>query len=536
MQRFAAVLLVCTLIITASPAKAIERDDFHFRAGVMLGFRLFDSNQDLYKGDLTQIRNYSDTPEHAPMGGFFVGADFRMFTLEAMFEYLPTSMDESNRSATSYAWTLGVIYRIPFKLWKFTPYFKLEGGDILLSVEGAGTDSDRQMGMGGGVFFPVYKKWFGRVEAMGQMTDGYDNSFAKNMTLRAGIGYRWGFNNDRDGDGIINRKDKCPDNPEDFDKFEDVDGCPEPDNDNDGVKDKKDKCPGTIADKADNFAKTKEDQDGFMDSDGCPDPDNDGDSILDGKDKCPGKDADKETQFSNTKEDMDGFEDSDGCPEHDNDKDGVPDKTDKCPGTEADKKNDFVNTKEDTDGFSDLDGCPDRDNDSDGIPDKTDKCPGKDQDAKNGFIKTKETINGFKDSDGCPDSGKPQVIVVKKKINILGKIYFKFDHAKILKRSYSLLNQVALTLKANKDIQLVEIQGHAGTYGREETNIKLSGSRAKAVRRYLIRRGIAASRLISKWYGITQPLKDCNDVKKLSKRKRCEAVNRRVQFKILKRK
>ena len=36
---------------------------------------------------------------------------------------------------------------------------------------------------------------------------------------------------DRDGDGIKDDVDKCPDDPEDFDDFEDEDGCPDPDND-----------------------------------------------------------------------------------------------------------------------------------------------------------------------------------------------------------------------------------------------------------------------------------------------------------------
>jgi hypothetical protein len=48
---------------------------------------------------------------------------------------------------------------------------------------------------------------------------------------------------DRDGDGIVDNLDKCPDDPEDHDGFEDDDGCPDPDNDKDGVLDVDDKCP-----------------------------------------------------------------------------------------------------------------------------------------------------------------------------------------------------------------------------------------------------------------------------------------------------
>jgi len=114
---------------------------------------------------------------------------------------------------------------------------------------------------------------------------------------------------DTDGDGIVDRLDKCPNDPEDKDGFQDEDGCPDPDNDGDGIPDTADKCPDEA-----------EDKDGFQDQDGCPDPDNDGDGFSDKIDKCP-----------NDPEDVDGFEDDDGCPDPDNDGDGIPDVSDKCP-------------------------------------------------------------------------------------------------------------------------------------------------------------------------------------------------------------
>jgi outer membrane protein OmpA-like peptidoglycan-associated protein len=114
---------------------------------------------------------------------------------------------------------------------------------------------------------------------------------------------------DRDHDGILDNVDKCPDDPEDKDGFQDEDGCPDPDNDQDGIADKIDQCPNE-----------PEDKDGFQDDDGCPDPDNDGDGIADKIDQCP-----------NEPEDKDGFEDDDGCPDPDNDKDGFPDVSDACP-------------------------------------------------------------------------------------------------------------------------------------------------------------------------------------------------------------
>lgn len=81
---------------------------------------------------------------------------------------------------------------------------------------------------------------------------------------------------DADGDGILDRPDKCMNQPEDKDGFEDEDGCPDPDNDNDSLNDGEDGCPNE-----------PEDRDGFKDADGCPEPDNDSDGLLDAADKCP---------------------------------------------------------------------------------------------------------------------------------------------------------------------------------------------------------------------------------------------------------
>ena len=50
---------------------------------------------------------------------------------------------------------------------------------------------------------------------------------------------------DRDGDGIPDDRDRCIDQPEDFDAYQDDDGCPDLDDDGDGIPDDKDHCPYT---------------------------------------------------------------------------------------------------------------------------------------------------------------------------------------------------------------------------------------------------------------------------------------------------
>jgi hypothetical protein len=63
-------------------------------------------------------------------------------------------------------------------------------------------------------------------------------------SVRATVSFGWRFaSHDRDGDGIPDDLDQCPDLAEDFDGFEDQDGCPEADNDEDGIVDADDACP-----------------------------------------------------------------------------------------------------------------------------------------------------------------------------------------------------------------------------------------------------------------------------------------------------
>jgi OmpA-OmpF porin, OOP family len=307
-----------------------------------------------------------------------------------------------------------------------------------------------------------------------------------NPDFRAMIGIVFEPNiGDRDGDGLKDDVDKCPDEPEDFDRFEDEDGCPEPDNDRDGILDEDDSCP-----------EVPEDKDGFEDEDGCPEGnkgDRDGDGILDNVDKCP-----------DDPEDFDGFEDEDGCPDPDNDKDGILDNDDLCPMVPEDK-----------DGFEDEDGCPDPDNDKDRILDKDDKCPNE-----------PETYNGLEDADGCPDRGR--VVVTDTSIEILDMVYFEYNKAIIQPRSYAILDAVAATLQGNPSIQLIEIQGHTDERGDDAYNLDLSDKRAKSVEKYLADKGVEASRLTAHGYGETQPLdRRSNEA--------AWAKNRRVAFLILKR-
>ena len=100
---------------------------------------------------------------------------------------------------------------------------------------------------------------------------------------------------DRDGDGIADSLDACPDQA----GTAALQGCP--DRDNDGIADKDDKCPDVA---------------GIAKYNGCPIPDTDKDGINDEEDKCPT---------------VAGVARYQGCPIPDTDGDGVNDEEDKCP-------------------------------------------------------------------------------------------------------------------------------------------------------------------------------------------------------------
>jgi uncharacterized repeat protein (TIGR01451 family)/fimbrial isopeptide formation D2 family protein len=311
---------------------------------------------------------------------------------------------------------------------------------------------------------------------------------------------------DSDGDGIRDSVDKCKNEKEDLDGFQDTDGCPDLDNDGDGIVDTADKC-----------VNEAEDKDSFQDDDGCPDPDNDNDGFRDEADKCPIE-----------PENVNGFQDDDGCPDiADRDNDGITNDTDACPDQAEDKDN-----FEDTDGCPDPDndkdltldvndkcadvagpvenqGCPDTDRDKDGVVDRLDNCPDEPGTAKN---------------QGCKD--KQLVIIRDGKLDILDVVYFKFDKDEILIKSNKLLDNVAQVLNAHMEINSVEVQGHTDSQGNDAYNLDLSQRRAKQVMAYLIKKGVDAKRLTSQGYGETQPIADNKTVKG-------RATNRRVVFKII---
>ncbi|MGZ3475399.1 MAG: thrombospondin type 3 repeat-containing protein [Polyangiales bacterium] len=275
---------------------------------------------------------------------------------------------------------------------------------------------------------------------------------------------------DRDGDGIPDRDDKCPDVKEDKDGFEDTDGCPDPDNDKDGIPDNLDKCPSQA-----------EDIDGFQDDDGCPEPDRDGDGIKDVVDKCPDQ-----------AEDKNGYQDDDGCPEGgppkltkkcangtmvapetacDSDLDGIPDDKEVCPLAAEDK-----------DGIVDDDGCPEKDADEDGVGDQNDKCP-----------LEPETIDGKDDDDGCPEAGAHSLVTfVDGVIEVEKPIKFGAGSALVTKPMKAQIAMIAQRVQGlvDRGVEKIGIEAWADTAGENKANEALAMKRAEALAAALVAAGV----------------------------------------------
>src|SRR6202142_2115593 len=323
------VLTLCALILLTGGQRAAaepkdapptkeEPPEFRFDFGLFGGGHFFDSNHSLGRGPDSPE---GLSPKSSGVFGGRLGLHFnRWIGLEAEVDATPTKTRDGQTSMWVFGYRGSLIVNLTDS-YQFQPFILAGYGGLTSLVSDTTVVPSSTWGfMHAGLGFKIgFTPWTGlRVDGriMAPWTAlspvipqgnriGYSGpDFEVLGSLFVNFGeiekvhiystvIREPKSGDRDGDGIPDNIDKCPDQPEDFDGFQDEDGCPDLDNDGDGIPDALDKCPNE-----------PEDKDGFQDEDGCPDLDDDGDGIPDALDKCP-----------NEPETFNNYKDEDGCPD-----------------------------------------------------------------------------------------------------------------------------------------------------------------------------------------------------------------------------
>jgi OmpA-OmpF porin, OOP family len=277
--------------------------------GGMAGVHTFAHDNELGVNDVPNANSL----HNSVLFGLRLGVMFtRILGIEGEFGIVPT---EARRTVFD-VWTITYRAHLIAQFLGTNPEqrlipFAVLGGGAFQIVDNSGSQHDPQIAkdtdallyVGVGLKYLVDNGWGLRLDGRllfppSSKNTGVTEDFEAMLSLykewgRAKVEKPKPVDDDPDHDGIVGAADKCPNEPEDKDGFQDADGCPDPDNDGDGIPDAVDKCPNE-----------PEDKDGFQDEDGCPDPDNDGDGIPDAVDKCP-----------NEPETKNGYQDEDGCPD-----------------------------------------------------------------------------------------------------------------------------------------------------------------------------------------------------------------------------
>lgn len=104
-------------------------------------------------------------------------------------------------------------------------------------------------------------------------------------------------------------------------------------------------------------------------------------------------------------------------------------------------------------------------------------------------------------------------------------LYINFETGKsaIKTESQPIIDQIYEMLKQNPDLK-ISIEGHTDNVGTTQSNQTLSDARAKSVMNALISKGIIASRLKSKGWGMTKPVADNSTEEGKAKNRRVEII------------
>ena len=105
---------------------------------------------------------------------------------------------------------------------------------------------------------------------------------------------------------------------------------------------------------------------------------------------------------------------------------------------------------------------------------------------------------------------------------------FEYNSAKLTLHSQVLLETAVLPrLKQAKDVRYLSVNGHSDRLGSAQYNQELSEKRAKALKAWLVERGVDAGKIEVFGHGPTKPVKSCPEAKGKALVE-CLAPNRRV--------
>lgn len=111
---------------------------------------------------------------------------------------------------------------------------------------------------------------------------------------------------------------------------------------------------------------------------------------------------------------------------------------------------------------------------------------------------------------------------------------FDFDRFQLMPGAATQLDQIAERIKRSPELDSIQISGYADRIGSAGYNLELSRLRAKAVKAYLVSRGIDAERIRSVGKGAAEPIAACTEVpgpadKSNQRLVACLQPNRRVE-------
>lgn len=134
-------------------------------------------------------------------------------------------------------------------------------------------------------------------------------------------------------------------------------------------------------------------------------------------------------------------------------------------------------------------------------------------------------LKGLKNYESRKLSWQLAPILVGQSV-VLKNIFFEGGSARLSSASRLALDKLTRVLKENPTV-ILEVGGHTAKIGSGGSGKPLSLKRAKAVRDYLVKKGVEGQRLIAKGYGASQPVATNATTEGRAK-------NRRTEFRVLK--